>query len=148
MLTLRIASPLDAPALTRLNAEFNGTGEPPERLAERLGAPGQVEIAILADLDGHITGFAGLRLVQSLFYPTPQAELTELYVEPAYRRCGVARALVAFVENLAKQAGVEELVLMTGFENRGAQAFYQVMGFKRSELAMRKSLVVPSRREE
>jgi ribosomal protein S18 acetylase RimI-like enzyme len=75
-----------------------------------------------------------------VFYATPHAELTELFVEPGYRRRGVGRALVAHAERLAREREAEKLVVLTGFTNLEGQAFYRAVGYTDRELAMGKTL--------
>ena len=138
--TTRVATPDDAYELVRLNRAFNGVDEPPERLALRLCDLQRVEIPILAEVDGRVVGFASLRVVLCVFYATPHAELTELFVEPGYRRRGVGRALVAHAERLAREREAEKLVVLTGFTNLEGQAFYRAVGYTDRELAMGKTL--------
>lgn len=137
---VRIAGPGDAEALCRLNAAFNGASDPPEILALRLGDATCTERALLAEVDGRVAGFAGLRLSPGIFYAEPRAELTELYVEPEFRRRGVGRALVAEAERLARAAGATELFVLTGLDSTDAQALYRAMGFAGDELALQKAL--------
>ena len=137
-LEIRVATPEDASELARLNEAFNDVQEPPERLAARLADPKCVETPIIAQVKGRAVGFACLRLVPSLCYDPPHAELTELFVEEACRRQGVGRALVACAERLARESGARELVLLTGFGNAQGQAFYRALGYADWELAMRK----------
>ena len=135
----RVATPDDAQELARLNLAFNGASEPAENLAERLSDPRRVETPILAERDNRLVGFAGVRIVPCEFYPTPHAELTELYVEPAYRRQGVGRALAAHAERLAQGSGATELFVLTGFENQAAQGLYRAMGYCDHDLALCKA---------
>jgi len=139
-LIIRIASPADAPVLARLNAAFNDVDEPPEQLAARMPAVGDIETALLAKFDSELAGFACLRIVSCLLYATPYAELTELYVEPSYRRCGVGRALIAHAEQLARQRGAEEVIIITGINNAPAQALYRAMGYDSYALALHRKL--------
>jgi len=140
----RLASYLDAPELARLNQAFNGVIEPPERLAERMRRPGRVDLPVLAEMDGRAIGFASLRLVPCVFYAEPYAELTELYVEPGYRRRGAGRALMTYVEKFAREQGAANLVLLTGFNNGDGQAFYTSLGYARDDISMVKSLEKPA----
>ena len=73
----------------RLNAIFNGVQVGLEQLSSRLANPHRVETPIVAEVDNCIVGFASLRLVPCVFYDTPHAELTELFVQEAYRRRGI-----------------------------------------------------------
>ena len=137
---IRPATPDDAPALAYLNAIFNESSDPPEQIATRLRDPRRVETPILAEIDGQVAGFAALRVVPCVFYAAPHAELTELYVEPAYRKRGVARALVAYAEKLALEAGADALMLLTGHDNHAAQRLYRTLGYDDLDQALIKPL--------
>ena len=79
-----------------------------------------------------------LRLVPHLQGDEPYAELTDIYVDAPFRRHGVARALIAQIEAAARAAGASEVVIITGFDNEGAQAAYGASGYANWALAMRK----------
>lgn len=137
-IVIRVATDDDAAAVVYLNTLFNGSSEPAEKLAPRLADPQHVEKALLAEMDGQVVGFAGLRLVPALFYPTPQAELTELFVLETHRRQGVGRALVAYAESVARQNGAESLLILTDLSNSAAQTLYHALGYEDEALALRK----------
>jgi ribosomal protein S18 acetylase RimI-like enzyme len=92
----------------------------------------------LAEMDGQPMGFACLRLVPHVQGDEPYAELTDIYVDAPFRRRGVARALIAQVEAAARAAGATEVVIITGFDNAGAQAAYRASGYANWALAMQK----------
>jgi GNAT superfamily N-acetyltransferase len=139
-ITVRAAGPADAREIARLNSLFNGVELPPEHYTGRMADPVRVDIPVLAELGGRIVGIANLRILQPVFYLEPYAELTELYVEEAYRRQGAARALLAFSEKLAREAGALEIFVLTGFQNQAAQVLYRSMGYDRQYLALAKRL--------
>lgn len=139
-ITTRPATPADAPDLAQLNSLFNDSHDTPEQLAARLSHPSRVETPILAEINGRIVGFAALRLVPSVFYATPHAELTELFVEEPYRRYGVGRVLVAHVERLAREGGADELFVATDPANMPALALYHTLGFEDYDLSLCKTL--------
>jgi GNAT superfamily N-acetyltransferase len=136
----RVATADDAETLARLNRDFNGVDEPPERLAQRVRNTARVETPILAEIDGVAVGFAALRVVPCVFYASPHAELTELYVDPAFRRQGVGQALIAHAERLAQASGAMTLLVLTDFYNDDAQMLYRRSGFVNHDLAMEKKL--------
>ena len=69
-------------------------------------------------------------------------ELTELFVQEAYRHRGIGRALVAHAERLACEGGATELFVLTGFfTNHEAQSLYHAMGYEDDDLAMCKALL-------
>lgn len=127
---IRLATAVDAPALARLNAAFNGVQLSPERMAEQIARCSGVESALIAYNDDQAIGFACLRLIPWLCYNVTYAELTELFVVEAFRRRGVASALVAHAEQLARAAGAVELRILTGRDNSAAQACYQRLGYE------------------
>ena len=92
----------------------------------------------LGELDGQSVGFACLRLVPHIQGDEPYAELTDIYVDTPFRRHGVARALIARVEEAARAAGASEVVIITGSDNEVAQAAYRAVGYADWALAMRK----------
>jgi ribosomal protein S18 acetylase RimI-like enzyme len=53
-----------------------------------------------------------------------------MWVDPAFRRAGVGKALIDAIVNWAWSRGVLELKLMVTSANPGAIAFYERMGFK------------------
>jgi ribosomal protein S18 acetylase RimI-like enzyme len=57
-----------------------------------------------------------------------------LAVDPAWRRRGVARALLAEADRLAEALGLPGVALDTGIENRAARALYQRSGFEQRGL--------------
>jgi GNAT superfamily N-acetyltransferase len=57
------------------------------------------------------------------------AEMKRVYVEPAFRRRGLAQVVVDAIEADAARAGVRSLVLNTGPEQPEALALYAVLGY-------------------
>jgi ribosomal protein S18 acetylase RimI-like enzyme len=137
-LTIREATPGDAAELAVLLDRFDGAGATPQQVAARMRACAQVLTTFVAEVDGTMAGFGCLRLVPHLQGDAPYAELTDLYVDPPFRRRGVARALMTEVERVAMAAGADEIVVITGFENDGAQDAYRAQGYARWAQAMRK----------
>jgi len=137
---IRPARSEDAADIARLNALFNGSSEPPEAYLPRLADTRRVDTPLLAWLDGRAVGIANLRVVPTVFYPEPYAELTELYVEDDYRRQGVGRALIGYAEDLARQGGSVELIIQTDAENHPAQQLYRSLGYVDHDQALSKEL--------
>ncbi len=143
-IVVRQARPEDAPEVARLNLAFNGPGTSVEYITARLAEPAPAERIFLAEVDGRAAGLAGLRLLRCALSATPYAELTELFVEEPHRRRGVASALLAHVEGVAREAGAERLVLLTAWDNGGAHAFYHARGYRLWCLAMARDLARPA----
>jgi ribosomal protein S18 acetylase RimI-like enzyme len=76
----------------------------------------------------------------TLLYPTwsslslkPWWNLNDLYVVPAARQRGVARALMGRARRLAEETGAAGLGLETAKDNFAAQKLYEQLGWKREE---------------
>jgi ribosomal protein S18 acetylase RimI-like enzyme len=137
-LTIRQAIANDAAALARLLDQFDGMGATPEQVAARMLASQRVLTTFIGEMDGQPVGFACLRLIPHLQGDEPYAELTDIYVDPPFRHRGVARALLVHVEEAARSAGADGVVLITGFDNENAQAAYRANGYVNWALAMEK----------
>lgn len=83
-------------------------------------AVGFVEVAVRSD---YVNGTEG----------SPVAFLEGLYVAPASRRQGVARALVAAARAWAQQRGCSELASDTPLDNHLSQAVHRRLGFAETE---------------
>ena len=138
--TVRRATPTDAEDIARLNLAFNDLRTTPEQIADHIANRAHYETPFVAERDGEIVGMACLRLLPCLCDPTPYAELTELYVDPAHHRHGIGRALVRHIEDVARDQGAAELVLMTAWRNTRAHTFYHALGYSLYTLTMRRSL--------
>lgn len=59
-----------------------------------------------------------------------QVELVSMWVDPAWRRRGVARALIAGVVGWYREGGSSELLLWVSADNPGAWLCYETEGFQ------------------
>lgn len=137
-LSILPASAADAAELARLNGLFNGATLTPAEQAEHLRAAASTERALLAWVDGRAVGFTCLRFARLITTAVPYAEVTELFVEEAFRRRGIARALLAEAEILARGLGAPGIILFTGLKNETAQVFYRAVGYHDYAITMRK----------
>ena len=78
----------------------------------------------LARLDGAAVGCGGIALCDGF------AEVKRMFTDPSTRGSGVARAILARLEAVAREAGVPLLRLETGVHQHDAIAFYERMGFR------------------
>lgn len=81
-------------------------------------------IVLVAQSRGLIIGFAIMR------FGDEEAHLDLLAVRPPYRRTGVGRRLLEWLEESALVAGVSIIHLEVRVDNRGAQRFYQSLGYR------------------
>ncbi|HEY9288284.1 MAG TPA: GNAT family N-acetyltransferase [Candidatus Dormibacteraeota bacterium] len=116
----RLINALDAGLAERYPPEQRfGPNLKPHHLAGGLG------IFLIARVDGRAIGCGALRLLDA-----STAELKRMYVDPPGQGKGVGRALLASLEQAAKQMGVSRLVLETGVYQDAALALYRRAGFR------------------
>jgi GNAT superfamily N-acetyltransferase len=81
-------------------------------------------VFLVAEIDGVPAGCGAWRAL-----PSAEAEIKRVYVEPAFRRQGLARLIVAALEDGAARAGHRSVVLNTGQQQPEALALYARLGY-------------------
>ena len=132
-----LADRADADAVASLLVAFRnhlGSDDPPdeaflasvERIIDEqsseylLGAPSR---------DAEPTGVVQLRYRWSVWSDAEDCELEDLFVDPAARRAGLGRALVAAAIDRARARGCRRIALDTAERNQAAVALYRSFGF-------------------
>lgn len=137
-LTLRQALWPECPESEHLS-EMAAFAEEPTRFAQFLahssdGTPiGLAEVAVRVD---YVNGTES----------SPVAFLEGLYVVPLHRQLGVARRLVAAVEEWACELGLRELASDTQLHNIESQAMHGALGFTETERVVYFRKVVSGRK--
>ena len=127
---VRIATEKDAEQLEILNNAFNGEGETTLENIRLSLADNKQEVIVVDEQNEELTGFVCVQLKKSFCYDEYMPEITEVYVKPQYRRCGVARAMIAYAEEYCKKHyPLHKFELLTGTENDGAQIAYARLGY-------------------
>ncbi len=147
--TLRRITAADASVLARHRADmFRDMGELSEDLSDTLIEASQAYfkqaipdgryvgwVAELREPPGEIVGGAGLQLCELLPRPDPGRErlvrgpqglILNVFTEPAWRRRGVADALMRALLRWCRDNGIESLVLHASDEGR---SLYEKLGF-------------------
>jgi ribosomal-protein-alanine N-acetyltransferase len=125
-LSLRLAQQPDTAAIANMSRVLIEYGLRWRWTAERVAASirdPNVNV-LVARANGRIVGFAIMR------YGDDNAHLDLLAVAPAYRRFGIARQLLEWLEKCAVVAGIFTVALEVRAGNEGAQLFYQRMGYR------------------
>jgi ribosomal-protein-alanine N-acetyltransferase len=125
-LSLRLAQPAEATTIAHLSRDLIEYGLrwrwTPTRVAASIRAPAvNVLVACIHD---SIVGFAIMR------YGDDDAYLDLLAVAPPYRRLGIGRQLLEWLEKCAVVAGIFSVTLEVRAGNEGAQLFYKRMGYR------------------
>ena len=152
-ITLIPAAPADALPLAQLSRDLIEHGLPwswrAERVIRHIREPESV--VLLARSGPEIAGFG------IMDYRRVHAHLNLLAVAPRWRRSGIGRRIVAWLEETAIVAGLEWIDLELRAGNRGARQFYEQLGYhaleyvpgyyrgRESALRMRRRLRQPAR---
>jgi GNAT superfamily N-acetyltransferase len=80
---------------------------------------------LVAEVDGVPAGCGAWRALS-----TGEAEIKRVYVEPGFRRRGIAQLVVVALEEEAARAGHASVVLNTGHEQPEALALYADLGYR------------------
>ncbi len=124
----RYDDPALAPLLDGLRAEYErryGSGEQLDLVpAEDFAPPGGAFVVV--EDGGRVVAGGGLRRLDS----DPAAgELKRMWTDPAHRRRGPARRVLAALEAAARAAGDDRLVLESGTAQPEALALYERAGY-------------------
>lgn len=78
---------------------------------------------LVARVDGAVAGYAGLMIVLD------EAHITNIAVDPAWRRHGIAIRMLVTLARVAVERGAAHLTLEVRVGNQGAQELYRRFGF-------------------
>lgn len=122
------AGPVAAELTQELRAEYvvryggpDDTAVEPDEFAPPQGG------FFVAYLDGAAVGCGGFRR-----FDEGVAEIKRMYVRPGWRRRGLARQLLAGLEQAVAAAGYPEIRLMTGEAQPEAISLYETSGYRAS----------------
>ncbi|MEC0212592.1 GNAT family N-acetyltransferase [Paenibacillus ehimensis] len=137
---VRMATADDAADLARLNQAFNG-GEllPASEIIESMNR--NSELIVVATMNGRVVGFACAQSYKSFCYREGLGEITEMYIEQAARRKGLATSMIALLEDKLAERGVKVIKILTGSDNDPAIKTYERCGYvKDDEIFLQKEL--------
>jgi [ribosomal protein S18]-alanine N-acetyltransferase len=125
-LSLRLARLAEADSIANLSRDLIEYGLnwrwTPVRVAGSIRAA-NVNV-LVASMQEEIAGFAIMR------YGDDDAHLDLLAVAPPYRRSGIGRQLIEWLEECAMVAGIFNVALEVRAGNEEAQLFYSRMGYR------------------
>lgn len=116
---------LVAEALAELSGRYGGSGDDTPVAPDDFDPPGGR--FLVAERDGELVGCAGWRRHGD------DAELKRMFTLASARGRGVARRLLAAIEDSARAAGCRRVIMETGDRQPEAIAFYSAAGYHRIE---------------
>ena len=133
-MTVRRATADDAAALHALILDLNrDQGDPTDLLTaehvarDLIAAPATIVVVAEAP-DGALIGYATAHPTYETGYAEHGLYVGDLYVAPAHRRQGTARALLAALARTGHARGARHLWLTAKQDNTAAHAFYRRLG--------------------
>lgn len=131
---IRKATLEDVDALKQLNYEFNDVIVTNENIIR--GIKTGDEIIVVATVNNLPIAFACAKITRSICYNYNDAEITEVFVRYNYRKQGIARAMIKFIENIFEENNVNHIGILTGTKNFSAQNLYKNCGYNMKEKVM------------
>lgn len=123
---------------------FYGQPSDPDAARAFLGARLQHDesVVFIARENGMPAGFTQLYPAFSSVAARRLWILNDLFVVPAARKHGVARALMDTARAFAASSGAVRITLETARDNRAAQALYESLGYERDDGMFTSSLAI------
>ena len=142
---IRDAHQGDVPALVRLIGQLDPPDEAPDEAAARTALetidrqPG-MRIAV-AEAGVTVVGAVMLAILPNLsHHASPWAQMENLVVDESHRRQGVGRALMAWCEATARDAGCYKLQFQSRNHRRDSHRFYRNLGYRALTVGFRRYL--------
>ena len=158
-LVVRAAVAADRPVLEHLVAALQDDGrryDPALATGMHVIARGSVDamadyaeneqgLCLVAVLDGTVVGYVGCCLVvDEDMWTDPDwsrsVHLQEMFVDPAFRRRGIGRRLIAEVEAHARRLGVPRVLVTANASNPESCGAYRASGFTDHKILCEKKL--------
>jgi GNAT superfamily N-acetyltransferase len=131
--TIRKVKPSDIPDIQNLLGHLTGHDLAREAAEDRLRmieGSSIDDLYVLEDEKG-VQGLLGFRIRENVEEVSRFGEVSVLVTNPAARRAGHGRALMAFAEQLAKNRGCKGTWLVSGFgREEEAHRFYAKLGYQ------------------
>jgi ribosomal-protein-alanine N-acetyltransferase len=129
--TLTLARPVDAVPIALMSRRLIEAGLPTwswnsRRVVWHIRHP--ESLVLIARHGEYLTGFA------IMGFGDEAAHLNLLAVEPRYRRQGIGRQLVAWLEASARVAGTFAISLEVRARNSAARRFYTALGYRQADI--------------
>lgn len=132
---IRKAVPADGPAflaLVRALAEYEKLDPPTPAACERLlahafGDPPRYELTV-AEVEGTVAAYAVTFPTYSTFRALPTLFLEDIFVHPDFRRRGIARAMIGWLQAQARERGCGRMEWTVLDWNTPAKDLYDAIG--------------------
>lgn len=128
---IRSAVPSDLPGLVSLEQACFAIPWSEESLRQELTANPAARCIVAQSPDGFLAGYAAMWSVLD------EGQITNIAVDPAWRRLGIGRDLLQALIHLAEKEGLASLFLEVRLGNTAARRLYESSGF--TEVGLRRA---------
>ena len=126
---IRKANGQDASAICKISSDDLGYICDVELVSRRLfDLDDRREAVLVVEIDNNVVGYVHAELYKLLYYES-MVNILGIAVSSDYRRRGVGKLLLEYVENWAKELGINMVRLNSGGARKEAHAFYRAMGY-------------------
>ncbi len=129
-LTVRVATPADAPQIARLSGQL-GYPATPKEVAQRLAhleGDSQHVVYVAEIAPGQVVAWIHVEECH-LIESDARAEINGLVVEEGHRSRGMGRILMQYAEQWARARGCRAVVLRSNVIRTRAHVFYEKLGY-------------------
>ncbi len=129
--TVRVATPADAPQIARLSGQL-GYPTTPEEAVQRLAqleGDARHAVYVAESAPGQVVGWIHVEECHLIEFDT-RAEINGLVVDERHRSRGTGRILMEHAEQWARARGCRAVVLRSNVIRTRAHAFYQKLGYQ------------------
>jgi len=126
-LALRKANPRDLPFIVELSEQVFSAYGPYHEIITRWASFPHI-ITVVVEEKGQSRGFAMINPILGA-RDEAKAELLAIAVSPQYQRRGIGKRLLGYMEDLARDFGIEEMGIHTAAINKAAHRFFAQNGF-------------------
>ncbi|HAX74132.1 MAG TPA: hypothetical protein DCY20_11465 [Firmicutes bacterium] len=130
-IAVRLARVADVKSLMKLSQAVYGVELMEELVLWKL--KNNQELVIVAEFENELIGFACAHVKMSFCRDELLGEVTELYVEKAYRQKSVAKSMLLLLESYFKNHLVTKVTGLTVNEHEPCQYVFESLGYEKSD---------------
>lgn len=132
-LEIRLMRPEDLSQIVAIDAKYSGT-EREDYYHDKMGGhldKHHLDLSFVACRDGKIAGFLMGEVSRGAYgLPEQVASVDTIGVNPAYKKCGVANALMQEFKTHARRLGVAKIYTLVRWEDEPLLSYFRRSGFR------------------
>lgn len=128
-LTVRSATPDDAPRIAELFTEEGYPAGPSDIVARLARLEGDAARVIVADLGGEVIGFIAVHALPRFEHDDQIVRILALVVDPGARERGVGHRLMTEAEAFGRERGAAFVEVTAGHHRPDARHLYEALGY-------------------